>query len=110
MTDVVLSARELALLDGAARGVAVGVTARRISTSPSAASNVTSRMYKRLRVRNLTHAVAVAVARGWVVPEDATDLVLVCRPCLRGQHHACGAPGRCRCTINVDTGEDEFVE
>lgn len=65
-----LGVSQLNVLVGAARGEAPEETAARLHLADDTVKNTRKRAVIRLEARSVTHAVAIAVAAGWITPED----------------------------------------
>ena len=65
-----LGVSQLNVLVGAARGEAVEETAARLYLACDTVKNTRKRAVVRLEARSVAHAVAIAVAAGWITSED----------------------------------------
>ena len=66
----VLTVQQLRVVIGLARGETVIETARRLALSPDTVRTHRRRLFRRLRVHNGAHAVAIAFANGWITRHD----------------------------------------
>jgi DNA-binding CsgD family transcriptional regulator len=65
-----LGVSQLNVLIGAARGEVPEETATRLHLAPGTVKSTRVRAVRRLEARTVTHAVAIAVAAGWITPEQ----------------------------------------
>jgi DNA-binding CsgD family transcriptional regulator len=65
-----LGVSQLSVLVGAARGELPEETAARLHLAYGTVKSTRVRAVRRLEARNITHAVAIAVAAGWIAPKD----------------------------------------
>lgn len=66
--------RELEVLRLAANGNTTAAMARWLGITPDAVNTRLRSVYRKLGARDRTHAVALAMARGLIRPEEITDL------------------------------------
>lgn len=73
LTDCPLTAGQLEALTAAAAGELITVTARRIHVSPDTIKSARQRAITALGARTVIHAVALAVAAGWIPTDQLGD-------------------------------------
>ncbi|MFZ4143358.1 hypothetical protein ACOZDZ_21900 [Streptomyces griseoincarnatus] len=70
LTDCPLTAGQLEALTAAAHGELIEVTARRVHVSPDTIKSARQRAITALGARTASHAVAIAVAAGWIPTDE----------------------------------------
>ncbi|MGA5486666.1 hypothetical protein ACPCK1_02695 [Streptomyces pseudogriseolus] len=73
LTDCPLTASQLEALTAAAHGELIEVTARRVHVSVDAIKSARQRAITTLGARTAIHAVAIAVAAGWIPTDQLGD-------------------------------------